>query len=136
MTKSYQGGCHCGAVRYEAELDLEAKIGRCNCSMCTKTSSSGLTIKPAAFKLLRGEENLVDYTRGPHSHFRFCRTCGIHTFGHGNIPEVGGEYVSINVNTLDEVDPSTLSFMYWDGRHNNWGAGPRDTPWPIKTADS
>jgi hypothetical protein len=133
MTRTHQGGCHCGAVRYQAELDLAAKVSRCNCSMCTKTASAGVNIKPDAFKLLRGEPDLGDYSRGPHSHFRFCKTCGIQLFGHGNIPEVGGEYVSVNVNTLDDVDPAELSFVHWDGRHNNWQAGPRDTPWPVKT---
>jgi hypothetical protein len=44
---------------------------------------------------------------------------------------LGGEYVSVNVLCLDEVDPATLKTIYWDGRHNNWAAGPRETPWAI-----
>ena len=37
----------------------------------------------------------------------------------------------MNLNTLEGVDPSTIDVLYWDGRHNNWEAGPRATPWPI-----
>jgi hypothetical protein len=41
--------------------------------------------------------------------------------------------VSINVNALEGVEVHTLPFVYWDGRHDNWHAGPRETPWPITT---
>ncbi len=44
---------------------------------------------------------------------------------------LGGDFVSVNVNTLDDHDPSTTAVTYWDGRHDNWQAGARPTPWPI-----
>jgi hypothetical protein len=37
----------------------------------------------------------------------------------------------VNLNTLDGVELAELELVYWDGRHDNWQAGPRDTPWPI-----
>jgi hypothetical protein len=125
------GGCHCGAVRYEATLDA-SRGGRCNCSICTKVGQTGAIVKPAAFRLVRGESDLSSYVWGGKISTRFfCKHCGIHCFARGHLVELGGDYVSINLNTLDGIDPCDVKVIYWDGRHDNWQAGPRDTAWPI-----
>jgi hypothetical protein len=127
----HTGGCHCGAVRYEAEIDL-SKGSRCNCSICTKISALGNMVKPETFKVLAGAESLSSYEWGGKvSHRFFCKHCGIHCFGKGHLDVLGGDFVSINMNTLDDVDPRNVNVTYWDGRHNNWQAGSRDVPWPI-----
>ena len=119
--KRHQGGCHCGAVRFE--VDVDASNGtQCNCTICTKT----------AFKLLTDESALSMYEWGMKVGKRyFCKTCGIHCFGRGHLDVLGGDYVSINLSTLDDFDPLHTNLMHWDGRHNNWQAGPRPTRWPI-----
>jgi hypothetical protein len=131
-TTTYRGGCHCGEVRFEAELDPSQPVGRCNCTLCTKRSTAGAIIKPAAFRVVAGADSLAEYAWGQRNcHYRFCRRCGIHVFGHGHLEVLGGDYVAVNVWTLDDIDPATLQYIYWDGRHNNWQAGPRPTPWPV-----
>ena len=133
--KTHSGGCHCGRLRFEAELDLSAPVGRCNCSICTKMNQSGVIVKPAAFRVTQGEDFISEYHLSLAPNRRvFCKHCGTQVFGAGHIPEVGGDFVSVNVNTLDDVEPMDLTYQYWDGRHNNWMAGPRPTPWRIHEA--
>ncbi len=130
-----QGSCHCGAVRFEVELALGDGGSQCNCSVCTKVGSVGVIVKPAAFKLLSGEGTLTSYEWGPKISKRyFCKTCGVHCFGRGHFAELGGDFVSVNLNCLDDVELAGLKVTYWDGRHNNWDVGPRDKPWPILSA--
>jgi hypothetical protein len=130
--RSYTGGCHCGAVRYEVTLDLTGGVGRCNCSICHKLGRAGAIVKPEAFRLLSGEGDLTSYQWGGKSGtYLFCKHCGLHSFGRGHLDVLGGDYVSVNVNCLDGVELTGVPAKYWDGRHDNWQAGPRATPWPI-----
>jgi hypothetical protein len=132
--KKHTGGCHCGKVRYEVELDATKGGGRCNCSICTKVAQTGAMVKPDAFKLMSGKDSVGTYSWGAKSSTRyFCKECGIHCYGAGFLEVLGGDFVSVNLNTLDDVDLADAKIIYWDGRHDNWMAGPRNTPWPIAT---
>ena len=134
--KTHSGSCHCGAVRFEVDIDL-AQVSRCNCTVCTKTAWLGAIVKPAAFRLLAGEASLSVYEWGfKISRRHFCSHCGIQCFARGELEVLGGAYVSINVNVLEDVEVSALPVVHWDGRHNNWEGGPSQTPWPLlaKTA--
>ncbi len=132
-TKTHRGVCHCGAVAFEAQFDLSKGVGRCNCSICHKLGMSTAQMKPPAFKLTKGEDQLTQYRMkgGGDAYRAFCKTCGVQMYGAGNIPEIGGEFVSVNVNTLEGVELAGLPEMHFDGRHDNWEAGPREKSWPL-----
>ena len=130
MMKTYQGSCHCGAVKFEAELDLAAGTGKCNCSICTKRRNWGALLKPEQFRLLAGEEVLRDYRFGTmQGSHRFCGNCGCAPFSEGNVPEIGGAFVSVQVMSLDDASYEELAAApvnYGDGRHNSWWTEPAE----------
>lgn len=121
--KTYTGGCHGRAVRFEVDADLaSAEILDCNCSICTKKGFLHLIVEPADFRLLAGEESLVEYrfNTGQAIH-KFCEKCGIHPF---YTPRSHPDMVDVNARCLDQVDPRALATQPFDGR--NWEANVDD----------
>ena len=130
MIKTYKGSCHCGAVRFEADIDLARGTMKCNCSICTKARNWLAMVKPEGFRLTAGEADLSDYQFARKNiHHLFCKRCGIHSFGWGMIPDLGGKIYAVNVNCLDDLDVAELvsaPVTYVDGRNDNWQSPPAE----------
>lgn len=115
MEQHYKGGCQCGAVAYEVDVDLDQSI-TCNCSRCQPLGVVLAFAPRDRFTLHKGEENLTEYRFNKHeiAHL-FCKTCGIQSFSYGQMPD-GTEIAAINVNALEGIDPRSLSPTHVDGR--------------------
>jgi hypothetical protein len=112
---THTGGCHCGKVRYEVEMDV-SKAMSCNCSMCQKKGTLLSFVPAQKFTLLKGEDSLTDYQFNKHViHHLFCSTCGVTSFSKGTGPG-GQEMRAINVRCLDGIDLDSIEITKFDGR--------------------
>jgi hypothetical protein len=133
--KTYAGSCHCGAVRFTADIDLAKGTTRCNCSICTKGRAWFAIVKEGAFHFVAGESALADYQwtppnrTEPNLHYRFCKTCGVRAFAQGDHATMGGVFYAVAISTLEDANPDELakSIKYVDGRHDQYDKTPGDT---------
>lgn len=116
--KTYAGGCHCGAVRFEVQMARPETLIACNCSMCGRMGWLLAFVPAEQFSLLSGADALRDYQFAKkHIHHEFCSTCGVRAFGHGKNPDGEGETYSVNVRCLDDNDELlTIPVHSFDGR--------------------
>lgn len=125
MMKTYRGSCHCGAVRFEADLDLAQPTYRCNCSICRRTRFWPAVAREEGFRLLQGEDALVRYRfNSMKNHHYFCRTCGVRPFGVGTGTPIGKMY-GVNIGCLEgigEEELSKLPITYVDGMNGRFEA--------------
>jgi len=127
---TYKGSCHCGAVRFEADIDLAAGTVRCNCSICAKTRSWMAFVQEDAFRLVSGDQSLRDYQFGRKViHHKFCAQCGVRSFAHGDDGK-GTRFYAVRVNCLDGIDPQELvnaPVTYFDMLHYDFKSPPAET---------
>jgi hypothetical protein len=133
--KTYSGGCHCGAVRFEADLDFEQGTIKCNCTSCRKARSWLIVAPGPAYRLVAGQDaqGLYQWTPpgrpGPTIQFHFCKHCGIRTPGRGEFPDMGGTIYAVQVQLLDDLDADVLAqapVRYVDGLNDRFDRSPED----------
>lgn len=130
-TTQHHGSCFCGDVKFEVECD-PSQGSRCNCTLCTRLGAVGSIVKPAAFKLLSDPSKVASFTRTPEIGNRFyCARCHTYCYGEGHLEVLGGDFVSVNLNCVEGFDETRATIIHWDGRHDNWSAGPRPSRWPV-----
>ena len=111
----YEGGCHCGRVRFVVHGDLST-ASLCNCSICAKKGFIHLIVLPEDFELVSGAGDLTTYefnTKTAKHHF--CKVCGMHPF---YVPRSDPDKIDVNVRCLDGVDLGSLNLATFDGK--NW----------------
>jgi hypothetical protein len=111
-----EGGCHCGAVRFEVLVPDEVEVQACNCSICHMTGYFHLIVPQSRFRLLRGEDVLTSYTFNTETaKHTFCSVCGIKSF---YVPRSHPDGYSVNFRCLNAEDFHSVLTTEFDGR--NW----------------
>ena len=114
---TYEGACHCGAVRFRFNSKPITGAMRCNCSICRRKNAlmSRAYYPPADFELLSGEADLTIYRFEPNmvNHY-FCKHCGIYPF-HDAVEDPALGY-RVNLGCIDAIkDPHALPVRVFDG---------------------
>ena len=109
----YEGGCHCGRVRFRVRIDRNEAI-ECNCSICSQKGMINLIASAEDFELLSGEDSLSTYRFNTRTaEHRFCKVCGIHPFSR---PRSHPGSYDVNARCLD-AGFEFLRITPFDGRH-------------------
>jgi hypothetical protein len=107
LTGWAQGGCHCGAIRFEADPAKVFDAGICHCSICRRTSGAPMLawalMDENGFRLLQGQPKR--YRSSADCERLFCESCGCQLFYHQPYVVAG---TGIHTATLD--DPALLQF--------------------------
>lgn len=112
--QTYEGSCHCGAVKYEVTMDPPTKGFSGNCSICSRVGWILNFVPAAQFKLLSGEDVLRDYTFNKHNtHHVFCSKCGVRSFSRGKNKQ-GDEMIGLNLRCVAGIDAPKLDIQTFD----------------------
>lgn len=110
------GGCHCGAVQFNAWIDPTQRLLDCNCSLCAMTGHLHMMAKHQDFTLIRGRDRLNSYRfNTQQAEHLFCSVCGIKSFYQ---PRSHPDSWSINARCVDGFDKKSWQIDHFDGR--NW----------------
>jgi hypothetical protein len=105
MKKTYQGSCHCGAVRFEVDADFD-HVRVCDCSICRRRGALNYRVEPADFRLLTALDDLALYQFNTHTaKDYFCRVCGILPFRR---PRTAPDLWTVNVRCVEGVDIDSI----------------------------
>ena len=116
MTKTYVGSCHCGAVQFEIDANID-HVRACDCSICSMRGALIFRVNDEDFRLLTPLESLAVYRWGSHTAADyFCPTCGIMPFRKPSQPtaierEAGMRPFdgwAVNARCLGGFDPSSV----------------------------
>lgn len=104
-----EGGCHCGAIAYTAEVDPKEVIV-CHCTDCQTLSGAAFRTvafaRKSSFQLQRGEPRV--YVKlaesGRQREQTFCATCGTPIYSSPVLADTGGEdpLIGIRVGSIKQ----------------------------------
>lgn len=114
--REWEGGCHCGAVRFRFRAPRLLLVMDCNCSICTMSGYRHVIVPHGEFDFCTGGQDLVEYRFGTRAaRHLFCGVCGVKSFYQ---PRSHPESWSVNLGCV--ADAMVGEVVAFDGR--NWEA--------------
>jgi len=111
----YQGSCHCGGIKFEAEGELTGAMS-CNCSLCQRKGALMWFVPHEQFTLLTPDENAGTYLFNKHViKHRFCPVCGVAPYSEGVSPQ-GQSVAAVNIRCLEDIDLEAIPVKHFNGR--------------------
>lgn len=111
MPAIHQGGCQCGALRYQFEGAL-ADIAHCHCSICRRSTggilTTWITVPLASFHWLAGTPR--EYASSASCTRSFCPTCGAHLT---LFTDLSPQTLDVTVATLDHPELAAADRHIW-----------------------
>jgi hypothetical protein len=130
------GGCHCGYIKFEAEVD-PGKVSICHCTDCQNLTGSAFRVTVPApksgFKLLTGEPKIYVKTAesGTKRAHGFCPQCGTPIYATQiTDPQVYG----IRVGTVRQRTQLPPRRQTWCRSALDWSMSIKDLPQSPKGA--
>ena len=121
MSKSYVGGCLCGALRYEF-ITEPTTVYICHCTECQKVSSSafGVSVRVSAddFNITQGEHKSIETVAdsGRTKTGFFCPECGIRISNKPNSDDL----LVVKAGTLDNPNLFRPIAHIWTQSAQSW----------------
>ncbi|WP_136616050.1 MULTISPECIES: GFA family protein [Mesorhizobium] len=117
------GGCHCGAITYEAEVDAE-KTNICHCTDCQQLTGTAFRVTVPApesnYRITKGTPKIYIKTvaSGAKRAQAFCADCGSHLYATsvGDGPKVYG----IRVGTARQREDLIPTQQKWHRSALHW----------------
>lgn len=122
-----EGRCHCGSLKYVAEVD-PAKVEVCHCADCQTLSGSAFRVvvpaEPGTFKLVSGEPKTYVKTAdsGNRRVQAFCPNCGTSLYAHAlaGDPHIRPPIVGLRVGAIVQRDQLAPRAQYWTRSRQHW----------------
>ncbi len=115
--ETWAGGCLCGRVRYRCRTKPR-NAGYCHCRICQRNAGAPVIacayVGLEDFAYTAGEPTVYQSTE--QGERRFCPTCGTPL----EYRERGGDFVSVNVATLDRPEEVKPAFHIWTASRIPW----------------
>jgi hypothetical protein len=128
MSRSFEGGCACGAIRYKASAE-PAFVAHCHCKDCQKMTGAQMAtvagVAADAFSLEQGEPKvyITKGDSGANVYRSFCSNCGSTLFSTADA--MAGMYF-VEAGSLDDASWLEPTSHIYTSSAQPWARIPED----------